>query len=450
MIYKRLYFQVILRVVLLLLTCIILSRILFKAQYLHTSIVISCILVFEILELIRYFNMTNRQLEKFFASLQDRASSLTYKSVEVGGSFKNLSRRLEEINKLLKTERIEKEAQHNYLNYLVENIGIGIITFKDDGVIDLVNPAAKKIFAEENLRHISVLNKFNPGFEESITDLELNRRLLLRIIVREELFYLTVQKSLFKFQEESNWLICLQDINSELDKKELDSWQKIIRVLTHEIMSSITPVSSLSDHLLQKIQDPENPGKLKEPGEDLMEDISEGLEIIKTRGKGLMDFVEHYHSLTHPPLPKFEEVQINPFLQKILNLIKPECEKNNVSIHLNADENLQLFIDPQLIEQVILSLVNNSFQAFNGISTKKEIRITAGREELTGLQISVRDNGCGIDTKKMDNIFIPFYTTREKGSGIGLSLAKQIMRLHNGSISVKSEPGKGAEFVLKF
>jgi signal transduction histidine kinase len=421
----------------------------FSPAYVHSSIVVSGILIVETLEIVWYLNRTNRQLAQFFSSLSDRASSLKFDGFESGGSFRDLSLRLEQISKLFQKERREKEAQHNYLNYLVEQIGVGIITFRDDGRIDLINPAAKTIFADRNIPEIASLNKYNPEFEKLIRDLELNEKALIRIIVKDELFYLTVQKSLFKLEDKFYWLISFQDINSELDKKELDAWQKIIRVLTHEIMSSISPVTSLSEHLLNKIQDPNKPGIVKKPDGKLMEDLGEGLEIIKTRGEGLMEFVKHYHSLTHLPTPVLEEVQLGPFLEKILSLIDPECKKNNISLMLEIREPIQTSIDPQLIEQVLLNLIRNSIQALEGIGSGKSISIFAD-SDVTGIQVSIRDNGCGIDIDNMDNIFIPFYTTRTKGSGIGLSFAKQIMRLHNGQISVKSDKGKGAEFILRF
>ncbi len=449
MVYKRLYIQVIIRVALLLSTCIVLARIMFSPAYVHASIVVLGILIVETLEIVWYLNRTNRQLAQFFSSLSDRSSLLKFDGFESGSSFRDLSLRLEQISKLFQKERREKEAQHNYLNYLVEQIGVGIITFRDDGRIDLINPAAKTIFADRNIPEIASLNKYNPEFEKIINDLELNEKALIRIIVKDELFYLTVQKSLFKLEDKFYWLISFQDINSELDKKELDAWQKIIRVLTHEIMSSISPVTSLSEHLLNKIQDPNKPGIVKKPDGKLMEDLGEGLEIIKTRGEGLMEFVKHYHSLTHLPTPVLEEVQLGPFLEKILSLIDPECKKNNISLMLEIREPIQTSIDPQLIEQVLLNLIRNSIQALEGIGSGKSISIFAD-SDVTGIQVSIRDNGCGIDIDNMDNIFIPFYTTRTKGSGIGLSFAKQIMRLHNGQISVKSDLGKGAEFILRF
>ncbi len=330
MVYKRLYIQVIIRVVFLLSTCIVLAKIMFSPGYVHASIVVSGLLIVETLEIVRYLNQTNRRLAQFFSSLPDRASSLKFKGSESGSSFRDLNLRLEQISKLFQKERREKEAQNNYLNYLVEQIGVGIITFRDDGRVDLINPAAKAIFADKNIPELASLNKFNPEFEKLIKELEINEKALIRIIVKNELFYLTLQKSLFKLEDKFYWLISFQDINSELDKKELDAWQKIIRVLTHEIMSSISPVTSLSGHLLNKIQDPNKPGIVQEPEGKLMEDLAEGLDIIKTRGEGLMDFVRHYHSLTHLPIPVLEEVQLSPFLEKILNLIEPECKKNDI------------------------------------------------------------------------------------------------------------------------
>ncbi len=450
MVYKRLYILVIIRVILLLATCIVLSRIVFDPQFVHTAIVLSVVLLIETMELTRYLNRTNRQLAKFFTSILDEGSSLSLNENKHSGPFKELLHKLGEISNLIQTERRERKAEYTYLNYIIEHMGVGVVTFKENGSIDLINPAAKKIFPEEILLNLSDFNTFNPEFEEMIRALELNEGALIRIMVRNELFYLTVRKSLFKLHGNSIWLISFQDINSELDKKELESWQKIIRVLTHEIMSSISPVCSLSEHLLNNTKELYHTGFMEKALEDKLEDIMEGLDIIKLRGDGLMKFVAHYHSLTHLPIPELEEVQLNSMLEKIKNLIQPECENNNISMILDVEGNLHLSIDPQLIEQVILNLVRNSIQAFDGNDTRGSIWITASKNPSSGIQISVRDNGCGIDMDHMDNIFIPFYTTRDKGSGIGLSFAKQIMRLHNGQISVKSSAGKGAEFILNF
>lgn len=442
------YVHIVVRVLIIIGTSLLLSRAVSSSGYLHTAVVLSVLLLLETFELLHYLNRTNRQLARFFASLLDRGSSIHLDKRESSGSYRELTKQLDAINRIIQTERMEKEKERNYLNYLIEHIGVGVITYKESGEIDLINPAAKKIFREKNIPNLVCLNRFNPDFKEVVEKLEVNRHTLISVIVENELFYLTVRKSLFKIYDQPIWLINFQDINSELDKKELESWQKIIRVLTHEIMSTISPVTSLSEHLLKKMDETEELKDIKKLKNKQLDDITEGLEIIYTRGKGLMDFVQHYHSMTHLPIPETEEFHLRTFLQGIINLFTPECEKKKIELSLDLQDGLVLCADSNLIQQVLINIIKNAIHALAD-TDDKIIRIS-GRSDDSGILIAVKDNGCGIDKENMENIFIPFYTTRKEGSGIGLSMAKQIMRLHDGHISVKSEPGQGAEFVLKF
>lgn len=439
------YVHIVVRVLIIIGTSLFLSKAVSSSGYAHTAIVLSVLLLVETFELLHYLNRTNRQLSRFFASLLDRGSSIQLDKREPSGSYQELTKQLDEINRIIQTERMEKEKERNYLNYLIEHIGVGVITYKESGEIDLINPAAKKIFRAKKIPNLASLNRFNPDFQEVIRKLEVNRHTLISVIVENELFYLTVRKSLFKIYDQPVWLINFQDINSELDKKELESWQKIIRVLTHEIMSTISPVTSLSEHMLKKMEGVKDLKKLEKKH---LEDIAEGLEIINTRGKGLMDFVQHYHSMTHLPIPETEEFHLRTFLEGIINLFTPECEKQEIEVTLDLQDGLVLCADSNLIQQVLINIIKNAIHALAD-TDDKNIHIT-GKSDGSGILVAVKDNGCGIDKENMENIFIPFYTTRKEGSGIGLSMAKQIMRLHNGHISVRSEPGKGAEFVLKF
>lgn len=449
MIFRKLYIQVSIRIIIIVITSLVLSRVFFSDRFIHTSLVMTLLIIMETIELIRYLNKTNRQLTRFFSSLLEKGSSLHVEKKETDKSYTQLVDHLERVNELIQKERMEKEKEKNYLNYLIEHIGVGIITYDEDGRVDLINPAAKRILGMDHFHDISFLNRFNPEFEKNLKKLTIGRHTLISVIVRNELFHLTVRKALFKLENQPVNLITFQDINSELDKKELDSWQKIIRVLTHEIMSTITPVTSLSEHLLKKIQ-----GKAGETGHKAAElgiedDIIEGLEIIRSRGKGLTDFVQHYHSLTHLPVPEIEEFHLKTFLERVVNLFKPDFEKNHIELKLEVQEGLVLSADNNLIQQVLINLIRNAIAALKD-GSGKEIHIHGRKELANVVLISVKDNGCGIDPENMENIFIPFYSTRKEGSGIGLSLAKQIMRLHNGQISVKSDSNKGTEFILRF
>jgi two-component system nitrogen regulation sensor histidine kinase NtrY len=440
---------VIIRVLILLATSIVLSKVFFSTAYIHTTLVFVFLLILETAELVRYLNRTNRQLARFFSSLLEKGSSMHADKKGVGRSYAQLIDHLERVNELIQKERIEKEKERNYFNYLIEHIGVGIIAYDENGKVNLINPAAKRIFGLNHIPDISLLNRFNPEFKKTLLNLAVQRHTLISVIVNNELLYLTVRKALFKLENQSVYLITFQDINSELDKKELDSWQKIIRVLTHEIMSTISPVTSLSEHLLNKIRIKEEKTSAGTRDQGISRDITEGLEIISSRGQGLMDFVQHYHSLTHLPVPETEEFHLKTFLEKVVNLFRPELEKNGIEVILNVKEGVVLYADSNLIQQVMINLIKNAIHALKDTSNKK-LHIEGVKDTNAVVQISVRDNGCGIDPDNMENIFIPFYSTRTEGSGIGLSLAKQIMRLHNGQISVKSEIGKGTEFILKF
>ena len=449
MVFRKLYIQVSIRIVIIVITSLALARFFFADQYIHTSLIIAFLLIMETVELIRYINKTNRLLSRFFSSLPEKGSSLHIRREKTDKPYTQLIDQLERVNELIQKERIEKEKESNYLKYIIEQIGAGIITYEEGGKVDLINPATKRLFGVKHIPDISFLNQFNPEFEEILMRLATGKHALISVIISNELYHLTIRKALFKLENRTLNLVTFQDINSELDKKELDSWQKIIRVLTHEIMSTISPVTSLSEHLLKKIRE-----KLEEKGTIIPEkgigdDIIEGLEIIKSRGKGLTDFVQHYHSLTNFPVPETEEFHLKTFLERVTNLFRPDFENKLIELKLEVEEGMVLCADRNQIQQVLINLIKNAIYALGDV-TEKKIDIKGQKEKDNVVLISIKDNGCGIKQEDMENIFIPFYSTRKEGSGIGLSLAKQIMRMHNGQISVKSELNKGTEFVLRF
>jgi two-component system nitrogen regulation sensor histidine kinase NtrY len=449
MVYRKLFIQVILRVLIIVLTSFALSKLFFSDQYIHTSLVISLLLIVETIEMIWHLNKTNRQLSRFFSSLPEKGSSLHIEKKVMDKSYNQLITQLERVNELIQKERIETEKDINYLNYIIEQIDAGILTYDEEGKVDMTNPAAKRIFGVNHIPDISFLNRFNPEFEKILDKLVAGKHVLISAIIRNELIHLSIRKALFKLENQTVNLITFQDINSELDKKEFDSWQKIIRVLTHEIMSTISPVTSLSEHLLKKIKG--KSGKTDTSGnkQGIEDDVIEGLEIIKSRGKGLTDFVQYYRSLTQLPVPEIEEFHLKTFLERIVNLFMPDFEKKRIGLKLEVQEGVVLCADSNQVQQVLINLIRNAIHALKDVPEKK-IDIKGRKDQNAIVLISIKDNGCGISQENMENIFIPFYSTRKEGSGIGLSLAKQIMRLHNGQISVKSELNKGTEFILRF
>ena len=246
-------------------------------------------------------------------------------------------------------------------------------------------------------------------------------------------------------------LISLQNIRTELEEKEMEAWQKLVRVLTHEIMNSVTPISSLATtvegELVSHLDN--NIGECTMNKEDL-EDIHLAVQTIQRRSEGLIRFVNDFRSLTHTPEPKFQMVSVNEMFDQLKILLKHEFEENKIHFTIFVEPtNLTISIDPELIQQVLINLIKNAVQALNE-QEDRQIELRAFQDEKNNTLFILKDNGPGIDEEAQTKIFIPFFTTKKTGSGIGLSLSRQIMRQHNGSISVRSKTNLGTEFILRF
>ena len=242
----------------------------------------------------------------------------------------------------------------------------------------------------------------------------------------------------------------MQDIRKELDEKELDSWLKLIRVLTHEIMNSIAPVTSLSENLCSYYIREGEAIPAGEVTEKMVQNTIRGLKVINEQGIGLIRFVETYRKLTRLPEPVRSAVRIGELVENTVMLYRQELEEKMVRVSLHAAKSdMELSIDEKLISQVLINLVKNAAEALEG-REEAGIRIECRENENRQAEVLVIDNGPGIAPDMIDEIFIPFFTTRENGSGIGLSLSRQIMRLHNGSLKVRSIPERETVFTMTF
>jgi len=311
-----------------------------------------------------------------------------------------------------------------------------------------VNKAAKELFQRPLLTSINSLEIVSPEVVNRIQLMESGERDMLKVQIGGQLQQLSVLTTTFKLQDQDYKLVSFQDIKNELEEKEVESWQKLIRVLTHEIKNSVIPISTLSDVILQMIKAGDEKPDLSKLDEESVEDLVGGLETIEARSKGLANFVKTYDQLTKLPKPEFEEVKVLPMIERLQNLFKVDLEHRHIRMHLHCPDDLRIQADPNLVDQILINLVKNAMEALEGTSNAS-IRITALRQEQNIL-LTVKDNGPGIPEEILENIFVPFYTTKESGSGIGLSLSRQIMRLHKGNIMVQSAVGEGTSFTLSF
>ncbi len=431
--------QVVLRVVFLGATLWLLLYVIAKGTYhLAVPIVVGCVLLYRLYALVHYVERTNRDLVRFLDAIRYADFSQTFVTGDLGSSFDELKTAFNKVLDAFRQARVEKEQQAHYLQTVVQHIGVGLIVFDRAGEVSLINNAAKRLLGIPRLGHIADLNRVNPILTTTLQNLGPQGRDLVSLTeVR-----LALYASVFHTSGRKHTLVALHDIGPDLDEKEMEAWQNLIRVLTHEIMNSITPIASLAATA---------DGMLKDAplNAETTEDIRTAVGTIQHRSESLLHFVAAYRDLTRVPAPSFKIVSVADLFARVEQLMRPQFAESAVELHTEVNPpSLELTVDPEQVEQILINLLSNACEATAGRAE--------GRVDLTAylahdkIVVEVADNGMGITEEALGKIFIPFFTTKRDGSGIGLSLCRQIMRLHRGSISARSEPGVRTVFALRF
>lgn len=449
MVYKKFFIFVIVRVFFLVVTSIVMSFVIIKTSYIYTVVGLVVLIVLQTISLIHYLNKTNRYLSSFLYFLKENNATISLNEGEKP-PVSDLHSYFNEIKNIIKNVRIEKENQYLYLQYIIENIGIGLISFNDSGKIELINEPAKELLETPLLHNINDLNRLQNGFASFVISLKPQQPQLYKLNLGNKLVHLSIKTSKIKIGDTNITIVSFQDIKNELDDNELDSYHKLIRVLTHEIMNSITPINTLTKTIKRFFKNDKGLRKLEEIDPETIEETVTGLDLIEERGQGLKSFVNKYRNFTKLPQPNFKKVSLDTMLSNMVKLFKEDLEENKIALTVNvAPSDLSIYADEKLLMQVLINLVKNAIAAIPDDS-EGEINLVARKTEALQTVIEISDNGTGISKENINNIFTPFFTTKEHGSGIGLSLAKQIMRVHKGHITVQSEPGKGTSFKLEF
>jgi nitrogen fixation/metabolism regulation signal transduction histidine kinase len=446
--FKRFTILIIIRIVLLVANVLLLSWIFGDMRLFFNQVILTCILIGQVVELIWFVNHTNRELSRLFLSIRHSDFSVSFKNTKLGSSFKDLQDSLNEIIYAYKEVKIEKEAQYHFLQMLVNQIHIGIISLAQDEIV-LINPHAEKLLGIDGIKNWKLVQQLNPTLAKEFEQIGQSGRKLVEVRVQGEVKILSVDVSTSNILGKTYQLITMQDVNSEIEQKEIEAWHKLIRILTHEIMNSVTPVSSLTETMLGMLTTREGQQKSKEDlTDETISDIRFSLSTIQKRSEGLLQFVEDYRKLTRVPKPVRENVNVKNYLDDIENLMREQMKRHGITLLISVeDQNLITPFDPHLMEQVIINLLTNSIHALEGQSTKK-IMLKAYMRDATTTVIEVSDTGKGIPDKALKEIFIPFFSTKKDGSGIGLSLSKQIVSSHGGSIKVSSTPLEGTSFFI--
>ncbi len=443
--------QVILRI-----TAIVVTGILLYTQwagniYLFGILLFSFLLFAQIIAMVRYLNKSNEEIKSFFDSIKYDDLDQSFTTM---GNSEAANRLNEEFNKVIdqfKDIRREKEADFQYMRNIVQHVGIGLITFNKAGEIQLMNAASKKLLNISQVNNVKELEDISPELVDVFFRLKTGGRDLLKLQISGDIIQLAVFAIELTLRGEEFKLISLQNIQNELEEMEMDAWQNLVRVLTHEIMNSVTPISSLAGTVEVELKDLFSDDKsiTQIENEDL-EDLYHAVQTIQKRSRGLIRFVQDFRNLTHIPKPKIVEVKTEEMLKEIKTLLNSEIADNKINYKTKVEPNsMVIMADKELIEQVLINLIKNAFQAFDE-QTNRIVEVSATLSDKSRPIITVKDNGNGIDEEAIEKIFIPFFTTKKSGSGIGLSLSRQIMRKHQGTLSVKSKLDEGTEFQMKF
>lgn len=394
------------------------------------------ILVWAVWSFYRLYTCHTRQVAFLLDAIENDDPSIHFYEHVADKHSSRVNAMLNRIAGILQSVKQETVQREKYYELIMDFVETGIVVLDEQGAVFQKNRKALALLGLQVLTHVRQLSQKSATLEKVLSEAMPGQKMQVEYPTRRGMMNLSVRVSGITIQGKSLRIIALNDINRELDEREIDSWIRLTRVLTHEIMNSLTPVTSLSETLLAL------------PVSQQDEELRQGLETIRITGKGLVNFVTSYRRLTRLPVPEPALFDVRPFLERVVRLAKHQYPSSTIRFLLDdVQEDLMVYADESMMTQVLTNLLKNAIQAI-GESEKGEIRIRAFVDEQESVRIEVANNGPRIDPELAAQIFVPFFTTKEDGSGIGLSLSKQIMRLQGGSIALLPYQDELTTFVV--
>lgn len=412
-----------------------------------SMLVIGLIAVAQVYGLISFVERSNRDMIRFLEAIEHADFSDTVSTGLRGSTYDELNASFARVLGQFRLIRQEKEENLRYLETVVQHVGIGLIAYREDGTIELANTAARKLLHIARLDRIDHLSVVSPDLVTILRNAQSGRQQTVTIRNGGGPQNIAVLTTQFRLAQRNLTLASFQNITSELGAKELEAWQNLIRVFAHEIRNSLTPISSLASTIADSMDTTDGvtaASKLER------QDIREALATIQRRSEGLLRFVDSYRRLTRIPAPVFEPMSVKSLLSDAVTLLQPQVSASNLALTYTVEPpDLMLHADAQLIGQVLMNLSLNAIEAL-GRRPGGAVCLRGVLDGYGRVMISVTDNGPGIVPEALDQVFVPFYTTKKSGSGIGLSLSRQIMRMHYGQLTVSSTPDRETTFTLLF
>jgi two-component system, NtrC family, nitrogen regulation sensor histidine kinase NtrY len=445
--FKKYDLSLLLRIAILFAVTCIASFLLVKG-FLYMMGIALIVIVMLVVNLYKFTGKSKDELEQFVEAIHYRDFSRHFDEKNAPVAVKDLRKGFNEINTTFKIITKEREMQYQYLQKILELIDTGILSYENrNGEVLWMNESLKNLLNIPYLKTIHSLEKRDAELYKEIIALSPGKNKVVRITTDKNMLQVLLSVTSFQTDGKVFKLIAFQNINEALDESESKAWQKLLSVMTHEIMNSVAPISSLADTLKSRLQ-----LSLKDLNNHSgsLDDLELGIDTIKRRSEGLLKFAETYRNLNKITTPNVKKIYVRDMFENLHRLMQPTFEQKNIDLEIILkDPDLVLEVDSDLIEQVMINLILNAAEAIKEV-THPRIILSANTTTHNKTLIKVTDNGIGMSADLMDKIFIPFFSTRKSGSGIGLSLCKQIMMLHKGNVKVQSVEGKGTVFSLYF
>jgi len=414
------------------------------------TLLASALLVLLVTELWRYVSRTNREVARFLDAARYADYSQRFDFEKDGSGFESLGETFTEIIERMRERGTGQEVELRRMRALIEHIPVPLLTLHADTSITLQNNAARRLFGAEHVSSLKDLRRFGINFSEAVATAVPGERQLVTFAVEGVEYHLTLATTEIVVAGSSERLVSLQDIQSELDATQAQAWEDLVRVLTHEIMNSITPVTSLAKTATAVVEEVVDKVRKREPIEDELEDLRDAVSTVARRSDSLTQFVDSYRQITRLAPPEKKRIRLADLFESVSRLAAAECPRKDLNFDYQVvPRELTVYADRDLLEPVLINLLRNAWQS-TSLVERPVVRTNGRLNRRNNVVVEVADNGAGIPDEVAKKIFVPFFTTKEGGSGVGLALARQVMIAHGGFIRVNRNENGGATFSLTF
>lgn len=440
---------VVLRAVLLFVTLLALAEMVALTHWHITVALCSILALAEVALLIRFAAQSSREVARFLEAVSLDDTSASFSGLTGDSVHRELGAAMSRVLDLLRIGRAEREAEVRYLQTLIAHVPVALISLEESGRVQLLNMAARRLF-ETSLTHSSQFQRFGEPFEVGLNALRPGASAILRMERSSGALQLKAAATDAAMSGVRRRLISLQNIESEMSAQELAAWQTVVRVMAHEVMNSLTPVSSLSATARDLLGDVLGQTPEDDPRTTTLSDARDALETVARRSEGLLHFVQNHRRLTKPLVTQMQVASVQRVFARVKRLLAADLAKNAIQLTTSVEPpTLEVVADADLLDQALINLVRNAIEALSEVATGR-IELAARRHTDGRVVIAVADNGPGIANDQRDRIFVPFFTTKRQGSGVGLTLVRQIAIAHSATVDVSQTPGGGATVSLRF